>query len=261
MKRLPIGISDFKELIENNYYYVDKTLLVKEFLKASGVVILIARPRRFGKTLNLSMLRYFFEQSSKDSSDLFTNTAIWHELDYRSLQGQYPVIFLTFKDVKEDTWENTYKKLREIIASEFARHLPFVQESLPDYELQKYMALLTNNADEETYSTSLHFLSKILSDYHNKNVMVLIDNYDVPILEGYMNQYYSQVVGFFWSFLTSVYKDNVYLERGILTSVLCIPKEGIFSGFNNLRNYTITHSKFQDQFGFTQPEVKQLLKD
>ncbi len=261
MKRLPIGISDFKRLIEEKYYYVDKTLLIKEFLENTGTIALIPRPRRFGKTLNLSMLRYFFEQSSFDHSYLFKNTAIWQETDYKSLQGQYPVISLTFKDIKEDSWESTYAKIREVIATEFERHFPIIQESLPDYNLKKYTTLLSENANEEAYSTSLLFLSRVLFNYHKKRVIVLIDEYDAPIHEGYANNYYDRIVKFLRSLLTSVFKDNIYLERGVLTGILRAAKEGIFSGLNNLSSYTLINKQFQDKFGFTSQEVKSILKD
>ncbi len=261
MKRLPIGTSDFKEVIEKNYYYVDKTLFIKELVNAVGQVVLIPRPRRFGKTLNLSMLRYFFEKSPHDNRSLFTNTTIWHEPDYMALQGHYPVIFLTFKDIKEDTWESAYKKLRTIIAKEFQRHLPIVQESMTTFELAEFIEIANRTADEEDYSTSFLLLSKVLFTHYNKKAVVLIDEYDAPIHEGYAHGYYPQVVKFFRSFFTSVFKDNSNLERGILTGILQTAKEGIFSGLNNLKTYSITHTVFQDKFGFTQGEVKKLLKD
>ncbi len=261
MKKLPIGISDFKKLIEDGYYYVDKTLFIQELTEVAGEVLLITRPRRFGKTLNLSMLRYFFEKTNSDTSYLFANSSIWQQADYRSLQGQYPVISLTFKDIKEDTWESAYKKVREIIAKEFNRHLSIIQDSLSDYYLKKYIALSMEEADEESYSTSLFLLTEVLHTYYKKRVIVLIDEYDAPIHEGYTHKYYPDVIKFFRSIFTSVFKDNVNLERGILTGILRAAKEGIFSGLNNLSSYTLTNTQFQDKFGFTQLEVQQLLQD
>ncbi len=261
MKMLPIGISDYKKLIEGNYYYVDKTLLVKEILETVGEVKLIPRPRRFGKTLNISMLRYFFEHSSENNSHLFTKTAIWQDSCSRNLQGQYPVIFLTFKDVKERTWESTYKKIREVIANEFKRHFAKLETTLSEFDLKKYTDLSTEAAAEETYSTSLFFLSQLLLNSYGKRVMVLIDEYDAPIHDGYAHDYYHQIVKFLRSLLTSVFKDNPHIERGVLTGILRTSKEGIFSGLNNLQVYQLTDTEFSDKFGFVNQEVKQLLND
>jgi len=168
MKKLPIGISDYKKLIENDCYYVDKTLFIKEFWEGLSEVILIPRPRRFGKTLNLSMLRYFFEHTIVDNSHLFSHTAIWQDPSIRELQGQFPVIFLTFKDVKEKSWESCYKKIREVIANEFRRHFNILEQTLASYDLEKYLNLLKENAEEETYSTSLRFLTQLLHDHYKK---------------------------------------------------------------------------------------------
>jgi len=261
MKKLPIGISNYKELIENDCYYVDKTLFIKEFWEEPGKVILIPRPRRFGKTLNLSMLRYFFEHTNVDNSNLFSNTSVWQDESIRELQGQFPVIFLTFKDIKENNWKSCYIKLREVIANEFKRHFHTLKQTIASYDIEKYLSLLNENATEETYSTSLLFLTQLLHDHYKKKVIVLMDEYDAPIHEAYVNKYYSNVIEFFRSFFASVFKDNSYLERGLMTGILRAAKEGIFSGLNNLDVYSITHNKFQDKFGFTQNEVKQLLND
>jgi len=261
MKKLPIGISDYKKLIENDYYYVDKTLFIKEFWEESGEVILIPRPRRFGKTLNLSMLRYFFEHTNTGNSHLFTHTAIWQDLPARKLQGQFPVIFLTFKDVKEDNWESCYEKIKKVIANEFERHFHNFEQTLAPYKLEQYVSLLNTTAKEVDYGVSLLFLTQLLHDHYKKKVIVLIDEYDAPIHEAYMYGYYSNATRFFRSLFASVFKDNSYLERGVMTDILRAAKEGIFSGLNNLDVYSITHTKFQDKFGFTQNEVKQLLND
>jgi len=261
MKKLPIGISDYKKLIENDYYYVDKTLFIKELWEEAGEIKLITRPRRFGKTLNLSTLRYFFERVDVDNSHLFSHTAIWHDLSFRELQGQFPVIFLTFKDVKEKSWESCYKKIREVIANEFERHFHILEQTIAPHNLKKYLNLLNEEAEEETYGTSLLFLTRLLHDHYKKRVIVLIDEYDAPIHEAYVNGYYPDVIRFFRSLMASVFKDNSYLERGLMTGILRAAREGIFSGLNNLQAYGITHTKFQDKFGFTQNEVKQLLND
>jgi len=201
MKKLPIGLSDFKNLIENNYYYVDKSLFVKELYEAAGEVILIPRPRRFGKTLNLSMLKYFFGKSDTDNCHLFKDTNIWKEQNYRELQGQFPEIYLTFKDVKESNWENAYYKIRDIIAKEFEHYLAPLGDKLQLHQLKEYMDIITKNADEATYSRSLLDLTGILSHYYHKRVIVLLDEYDTPIHSGYAYGYYNEIT----QFISSLY--------------------------------------------------------
>lgn len=261
MKKIPIGISDFKKIIEGDYYYVDKTLLIKELQESSGEVILIPRPRRFGKTLNLSMLKYFFEKTEVDTSVLFTNTEIWQHEEYKKLQGILPVIFLTFKDIKEDNWENAQAKLKAIISEQFKYHLPKLEKNLSQYDLSEYKALITMSADEVVFHRSLFFLSKLLYEAYNEKVLILIDEYDAPIHAGYGHGYYKEITQFMRSLLTSVLKDNSYLYRGVLTGILRTAKEGIFSGLNNLKVYSLLNTTFQDKFGFTQQEVVHLVSD
>jgi Predicted AAA-ATPase/PD-(D/E)XK nuclease superfamily len=260
-KKLPVGISDYKELIEENYYYVDKTLLIKEIIDRSGKVMLIPRPRRFGKTLNLSMLKYFFEQNSQPTEHLFYETSIWQDSYYRQFQGQYPVIFITFKDIKEDTWDEAYRHLTVTIANEFAHHEHELAPTLSAYHLRKYNALLERTADSVSFSQSLLFLTELLYNRYQKRVIILIDEYDGPIHTAYTYNYYDAAVKFMRSLLTGLLKDNSFLERGILTGILRMAKEGIFSGLNNLSVFTLLSDQFADKFGFTATEVDQLLID
>lgn len=261
MKLLPIGISDFKQVIEGNYYYVDKTLLIQELLESAGQVVLIPRPRRFGKTLNLSMLKYFFESTSTSNEHLFYNTYIWNREKHKIKQGKYPVIFLTFKGIKANTWIKAYEYLVFIIAEEFRRHAPYLLPQLPEYERRTYEALLYKRASQVEYSQSLLFLSELLKRYHNQHVIVLIDEYDAPIHTAYAYGYYKDLISFMQELLTAVLKDNHFLERAILSGILRTAKEGIFSGLNNLSVFTMLNKEFCDKFGFTPSEVYELLKE
>jgi len=261
MKKLPIGISDFKEIIKNDYYYIDKTLFIKELVDSSGLVLLIPRPRRFGKTLNLSMLKYFFEKTETNHSELFTATNIWHHDEYRKLQGTFPVISLTFKDIKESSWEIAYKKTITVIAQEFEHHFLALKGQLSEFQLGKYTSIMEERADQADYHNSLFFLTTLLHDVYNEQVIVLIDEYDAPIHAGYNNGFYKEIIEFMRSFLTSVLKDNNRLKRGILTGILRTTKEGIFSGLNNLKVCSLLDDSFQDKFGFTQSEVERYLND
>lgn len=257
MAKLPIGISDFKKIIEENYQYIDKTLLIEELKKTNGEVVLIPRPRRFGKTLNLSMLRYFFEKVEKSNAQLFYKTNIWKNEPYRKFQGKYPVIFLTFKNVKERDWPNSSMRMKTVIAEEFKRHT-YLLDTLDVYDRQEYEAVLTK-APGTDFANSLFFLSRLLRKRYKKKVIVLIDEYDAPIHAAFNNGYYKEMIDFMRSLLTAVLKDNSYLERAILTGILRAAKEGIFSGLNNLRVCTLLNEKFSDKFGFTPPEVDDLL--
>jgi len=261
MKNLPIGISDFKRIIEDNYYYVDKTLLIKGILEDSASILLFPRPRRFGKTLNMSMLKYFFEKTTESTSYLFENTEIWLYESYRKLQGKYPVIYLTFKDTKELNWQKAYEKLVTVISAEFKYNYSYIKPEILEPELIKYNNIKNGIANETDYGDSLRMLSELLFKSTGKRVVVLIDEYDVPVHSGYSNGYYKEVVSFIRSLLGGVLKDNEYLEKGVLTGILMLAKEGVFTGLNNLWVYTVLDTDFQDKFGFVQQEVVQLLKD
>jgi len=274
MQKLPVGLSDFKQVIEGNYYYVDKSLLLKELIDQGAVAMLIPRPRRFGKTLNLSMLRYFFEKpalptalgrpgTEEDNSRLFRHLKIWQAgEEYTGKQGKYPVIFLTFKDVKESSWESALNKMKRLIQEEFLRHKYLRAGKEMEAEEREYfneIAKLT--ADQSAYEDSLKNLSRYLARSHSQKVILLIDEYDTPIQAGYVNGYYAEVVGFMRNLLSGGLKDNSNLEKGVLTGILRVAKESIFSGLNNLDVYTLLSLSFSDKFGLTEDDVIRLLDD
>ena len=257
--KLPIGISDFKKLRERDYYYSDKTLFIDELKRTNGEVILIPRPRRFGKTLNLSMLKYFYEKTKESNAHLFEGTAIWALENYRKMQGTFPVIFISFKSCKESSWDKIYGTIIDVIVEEFDKHFEQVKPVLTVRELKHYTDILDRSATYNHYTSSLLFLSKLLQRVYKKNVIVLIDEYDAPIHTAYTYGFYKPMTEFMRSFLTQVFKDNDILERGVMTGILRAAKEGIFSGLNNLRVFTLLDKKFEDKFGFTAQEVDGLL--
>lgn len=259
MPKLPIGISDFKEIIEDGYQYVDKTLLIDELKRTNGKVVLIPRPRRFGKTLNLSMLRYFFERSETSNAHIFFKTKIWSHEGYRKLQGKFPVIFITFKNIKARNWKDACKRIKSVIAAEFDRHSYLLKDNLSDFERSQYTAILSR-PDKCDFADSLFLLTRLLRKHYKRKVIVLIDEYDAPIHAAHNKGYYKEMIDFMRSLLTAVLKDNSYLERAVLTGILRAAKEGIFSGLNNLRVCTLLDEKFSDKFGFTVSEVDSLLR-
>lgn len=261
MKLLPLGISDFKELIDGGFYYVDKTLLIEEIIKTSGKVILITRPRRFGKTLNLSMLRYFYECSSIDYHYLFADTTIAKSDKFDQHFKSAPVIFLTFKDVKESTWERTEAKLFNSISREFIRHQEALLKNLSEVDRNLYLSIAESTAGYTDYCVSLKFLSEKLFQHYGKRPVFLLDEYDTPINAAYNNGHYNETIDFLRSLLCGILKDNEILERGIITGILRAANEGIFSGLNNLIVATVLQKDFQDKFGFTNQEVTQILDD
>ncbi len=259
--RLPIGKSDFKKIREGGYYYSDKTLFIDELSKTDGEIVHIPRPRRFGKTLNLSMLKYFFEKTEASNAHLFEGTAIWELEKYRKIQGTLPVIFISFKSCKESSWDKTHEGIIGVIVEEFDRHFEEVKPVLTTRELKQYTDILDYSASYKQYTGSLLFLSKLLQRVHQKNVMILIDEYDAPIHAAYTYGFYKPMVEFMRSLLTDAFKDNDILELGVLTGILRAAKEGIFSGLNNLEAFTLLDREFQDKFGFTGQEVDLLLKE
>lgn len=259
-KPLPIGISDFKTIIEGEYAYADRTLLVQEFLEKGTNVALIPRPRRFGKTLNLSMLRYFFEKSEEDTSRLFHNLAIWKLPKYREKQGAYPVVFLTFKDNKYPTWEETFEHFRIILAEEFQRHRYLSTcNALSPEEKEDFIKIMRKEASPTLYEHSLRLLTKWLYLHHKTKPIILIDEYDAPAHTAFTGRYYRRLIDFLRNLLSGGLKDNSYLERGVLTGVLRIAKESIFSGANNISTFSLLHEEFQDKFGLLESEVQELL--
>ncbi len=261
MKPILTGSSDFKKIIDNNGFYVDKTLLIKEIGELNAEVILFPRPRRFGKTLNLSMLQYFYEKTSENTQYLFESMAIWKEEKYREQQGQWPVISITFKDVKDETWEDAYKTIIEIISDEFKRHKSILaNNNIDQLDREQFQSIMDKSADETTYGSSFKFLTRLFSEVYSKKAIVLIDEYDAPIQVAYLHGFYNKMIGFMRKLLSGVLKDNKWLERGILTGIMRVAKESIFSGLNNLKVYTMLNERFSDTFGFTQQEVDDALQ-
>jgi len=264
MKKIPLGKSNYKDIIDNECLYIDKTLLIKELMDLGSGVVLIPRPRRFGKTLNLSTLKYFFEKTEVDHSYLFEDKLIWKEEKYRPMQGQYPVISLSFKDIQDHDWQNVYEKFKKLISKEFENRLPDIESSLLGEKLNTYKRICASTASESDYSDSLYFLSEVLYNHYKQKVMVLIDEYDTPIHEAFLqdhNNYYEKMVRFMRSLLSPLLKDNPYLEKGVLTGILVLAKAGLFSELNNIDIFTLVDERFADKFGFTSSEVRQITCD
>lgn len=260
-KSLPIGISDFKTAT-SHYYYVDKTLMIRDFLDTKPMVSLFTRPRRFGKTLNMDMIRVFFEKTQEDTSFYFRDKKIWQCGDgYTRHQGQYPVIFLTFKDVKCLTWEETFQKICRMISLEFIRHSELESSSMLSlYEKEQYQRLAGGNADAVDYQMGLQLLSMMLHKHYGKASIIIIDEYDTPIQQGHTCNFYSEIVNFMRSFFSGGLKDNPHLAFGFLTGILRVAKESIFSGMNNLKINSILDKSYSEYFGFTKEEVKEMLR-
>lgn len=260
VKSLPIGISDYVRAQEE-YYYVDKTLLIKEFLDKKPLVSLFTRPRRFGKTLNMDMLKVFFEISDKNTSKYFADKNIWQcGEEYRSHQGKYPVIFLTFKDVKFDTWDATIDKIRGLLQEEYGRHQELLNsDKLSQYEKEYFTKIISATANEVELTSSLERLSKMLASHYDKAPVIIIDEYDTPIQEGYSKDFYDEIIGFMRNFFSGAFKDNKNLSYGFLTGILRIAQESIFSGLNNLTVNSLMDEEYDSFFGFTESEVKAML--
>lgn len=260
-KSLPIGVSDFK-LATTSYYYVDKTLMIRDFLDKKPMVSLFTRPRRFGKTLNMDMLRVFFEKTNEDTSVYFKDKQIWQCGDYYTKhQGQYPVIFLTFKDVKSMTWEETFQKIRRLISLEFIRHNELETSSvLTAYEKEQYHLLAGDSGDEVDCQMGLQLLSLLLHKHYGRECIIIIDEYDTPIQQGHTCNFYPEIVNFMRNFFSGGLKDNPHLAFGFLTGILRVAKESIFSGMNNLKTYSILDDGYSSYFGFTEKEVKDMLR-
>ena len=259
-KKLPIGISDFKKIIDGNYYYFDKTELIKSIIGEPGEVKMFTRPRRFGKTLNMSMIKYFFDIENKDGNKkLFENLKI-SENEYFEKQGTAPVISISFRNYDESSWGNGFEMIKNTI-SDLYDEFEFVKENLSARKKEKYDSILFNRATEATWKLSLLDLTKYLYEYYGKKVVVLIDEYDQPIIDSYVKGYYQEAISFFKTFYGVVLKDNNYLEMGIMTGILRVAKENIFSGLNNLRVHTILDNRFTEYFGITESEVEKALTD
>ncbi|MEF2666283.1 MAG: AAA family ATPase [Lachnospira eligens] len=252
----PVGITSYKE-VSNECYYVDKTLLIRDIIDNHSKVYLFTRPRRFGKTLTMDMVRTFFEKTDTDTSIYFKDKYIWRAgAAYKEKQGQYPVIFLTFKDAHQSTWQDMYASLCFTLRNEFLRHIELMTSArLSDYDKKYLKSILDDEATIIDYQFALGKLSAMLSKHYGRNVIVIIDEYDTPIQQGHIFGYYDEVIGFMRNLLSAVLKDNPSLELGILTGILRIAKESLFSGLNNLVVNTILDDEYSQYFGFTEEEV------
>ena len=257
--KLPVGISDFKDVIENNYYYFDKTKFIENILEDGSKVKLFTRPRRFGKTLNISMLKYFFNVKNKyENKKLFENLEI-SKSEYFEKQGNYPVISISFRNYEEENWENGFKAIKGIVKRLYSDY-KFLTEKMDDIEIEEFNSV-RRGLDSVEWEASLINLSKYLYEYYGKKVVVLIDEYDQPIIDSYVKDYYDKAISFFKSFYGLVLKDNEYLEMGVMTGILRVAKENIFSGLNNIKVHSILNKRFTEYFGVLENEVEKALKD
>ena len=260
MKRIGIGVSDFKHLIEEDFYYFDKTKFIDEIIKDGAQVKLFTRPRRFGKTLNMSMLNYFFDIKKADENrKLFKDLYIEKTESFKE-QGQYPVIFLSLKDLKATTWEEMERKII-ITLSDFLSEYEYLLNELTGINFENLKNIIYKKAGIDDLTTTLKFLTKILYEKYNKKIVVLVDEYDSPLVSAYINGYYEKAKNFFKTFYSLVLKDNNYLQMGVLTGIIRVIKAGIFSDLNNLSTYTILSDDYTDSYGLTEEEVEKSLKD
>ena len=256
-KAVPVGIEDFERIVREDYYYVDKTQLIEELLINRAPVTLFTRPRRFGKTLNMSMIKYFFDVKNKEENKkLFENLKIYNS-EYMSEQGKYPVIFISLKDLKGDTWEECLKRLKLFIFDLYAE-FEYIREKMNEWDKRKFEKVLYEKEDAD-YIMSLKFLSDSLYKYYGEKVIILIDEYDAPIINAFDKGYYNEAVNFFQTFYSSALKTNSSLKYGILTGITRIIKEGIFSGLNNLYVNTILSRDYSEYFGLLESEVIEML--
>lgn len=253
---LPIGISDYRKA-SSEYYYIDKTLMIRDFLDEVPMVSLFTRPRRFGKTLNMDMLRTFFEKTEEDTSTYFSDKKIWDCGEkYQAHQGKYPVIFLSFKDVKCKTWKETFDVIAMLICIEYKRHVELATANNSDFDF--YQKIVQGKADANDFMLSLMMLSKMLHEHHGIEPMVIIDEYDTPIQQGHSCGFYDDVVLFIRNLFSGAFKDNKHLKYGFLTGILRVAKESIFSGLNNLKINSILDNRYSEYFGFTPDEVREM---
>ena len=257
--KLPVGISDFKDVIENNYYYFDKTKFIENILEDGSKVKLFTRPRRFGKTLNISMLKYFFNVKNKyENKKLFENLEI-SKSEYFKKQGNYPVISISFRNYDEENWDDGLKTIKGILKRVYSEY-KFLTEKMDEIEIEEFNSV-RRGLDSVEWEASLINLSKYLYEYYGKKVVVLIDEYDQPIIDSYVKGYYDKAISFFKSFYGLVLKDNEYLEMGVMTGILRVAKENIFSGLNNIKVHSILNKRFTEYFGVLENEVEKALKD
>ena len=263
MQGIGVGISDFKALRVRNNYFIDKTMYIKDIIDNQSGVILVTRPRRFGKTLNMSMLRYYFDIKCKDSKELFKDLKIMEQDEYyTSKLGYYPVIYLTLKDAGLMNYKYMIMQMKTIMMDMFYEHKYILEnQDLSEGEKAIFNRILKAEATDVDLINSLKILSKMLYIYYDRPVILLVDEYDVPLQTAYVKGYYSETIDFLKSFYTTTFKDNPYLEKTVITGVSRIAKESIFSGMNNLKVYTIMDNEFADDFGITSEEMKKVISD
>ena len=261
-KPLPIGIENFKEVIDSGYYFVDKTLMIKDLIANKVKVGLFTRPRRFGKTLNMSMIQRFFEKTDKSNAYLFDGLKISEYPECMQYQGQYPVISLSLKSMKQATFEEAFAVFKDLIRAEILRHksVLFQNDAIEKTDLDRLTRFIELKAEKSDYNTSLGFLSRLLASAYNKNVIILIDEYDVPLENAFYQGFYTDMVNLIRSVFESALKTNSSLDRAFLTGCLRVSKESIFTGLNNLDIFTIISPMFTDSFGFTPDEITDILK-
>ena len=258
-KAVPVGIEDFERIINEDYYYVDKTMLIEELLINRTPVTLFTRPRRFGKTLNMSMIRYFFDVKNKEENrKLFENLKIYNS-EYMSEQGKYPVIFISLKDLRGDTWEKCFENLKKTMYKIFNKY-EFVREKLNIVEKRQFDKIWEMRDSKQSFKTSLLDLSNYLNKYYGEKVIILIDEYDVPIINAFDKGYYNEAMNFFQTFYSSALKTNNSLKYGVLTGITRVIKEGMFSGLNNLYVNTILSKDYSEYFGLLENEVIEMLE-
>ena len=250
-----IGHQDFEQLITEDIFYIDKTMFIKEWWESQDIVTLITRPRRFGKTLNMSMLEKFFSVEYKGHGELFEGLAIWKEEKYRNLQGTYPVINLSFANIKEQNFGTARNKICQIFSDLYSKNTFLLETGILDEKERRFFGDVSKEMDDVTATLAIHQLSSYLERYYKKKVIILLDEYDTPMQEAYVNGYWNEMTGFIRSLFNSTFKTNPYLERAVMTGITRVSKESIFSDLNNLEVVTTTSDKYADVFGFTEEEV------
>ena len=250
-----IGHQDFEQVITEDNFYIDKTLFIKEWWERKDMVTLLTRPRRFGKTLNMSMLEKFFSVKYAERSDLFKGLSIWEDEKYRQLQGTYPVISLTFANVKEKDYQGTRKCINHILTDLYNKNIFLLESGILTENEEIYFRSVSGDMDEVTAAWAIHKLSDFLSRFCEKKVIVLLDEYDTPMQEAYVNGYWEELVSFTRSMFKAAFKTNPYLERAVMTGITRVSKESVFSDLNNLKVVMTTSDEYADSFGFTEKEV------
>lgn len=260
-RRVSIGYQEFEDIIRNDLFYIDKTAFIKEWWERRDRVTLITRPRRFGKTLTMSMVENFFSVTHVKSAELFRNLNIWKDVSYHKLQGSYPVISITFANVKECTFQATKQRMNQILTDLYSKHIFLLKGTLLTEEEKKFFKSVTMNMDDTVATLAIHKMSDFLSRYYGKKVILLLDEYDTPMQEAYLNGYWDALSSFLRSMFNAAFKTNPYLERAIMTGITRISKESIFSDLNNLKVVTTTSDEYAEYFGFTEEEVCAALEE